>query len=380
MTSKVVHKEKLDAENHALTKAFASFYEDNDHFFSEEDKKVAQKYFNGIGENLSLESLLERQRKCVAMCEKSINFAHEQRKEFFALLGSLPISFERKKLLRDQFLSGDFAVKTQVIDFLYQEERRIALKRAAQRMVIEALKQQFVSFFQNHASYFNDFDRDLAITYSFNSIENFRTHASREARLHMLIAMLPANLAYAKDLDEKYQILLNTKITKEQERESKLEKFRSSNFAQKSILLQTLSELTVIEEKKEEIKPVEKLEIVIPKEQPVIEVKATEEPKQKPELKEEIKKAGPTPGMCEIAIRIIKNDQGKKYKDDKEILEDIALQMKQRNVAGNFSEDNLKAMRNILPRLPEQYWGTDIAALWLKKELQGITVFHEYSN
>lgn len=408
-------------EQAILAETFLRFYQQNDQFFCAQDKDTAKNYFNGEGENLSAEKLLERQRQCIAMCERSLHFASKQRKYFFDLLGSMPIAFDKKKTLRTQFLNGDFQVKTQLIEHLLQEEKRIATKREAQRSVIEALKNQFIAFYANNSLYFNEYDRESAIHYALSSIGNFKTHMGRFARLQMLLAMLPANLAYARELDEKYQSFLKQKIPEEQEREQMLERFRSGNFAHKNELLKSLLELVVIEKKKEDPEASEKKALLqkykelhaefpsdmLPENFGVLSLseqrstlrkkqeESTREQAFRKEKKEEMKedprgpsstsnektsKELPENSVCSIAIRIIQNNRGKKYHDDKEVIKDIETEMKQDNISGSFSEENLKAMRSILPRLPQQYWGTVSAAAWVKKEMQSITVVHEYTT
>ncbi|OGC82160.1 MAG: hypothetical protein A2V81_01515 [Candidatus Abawacabacteria bacterium RBG_16_42_10] len=420
MKGKLERNRDITQEQAILAKTFTRFYEKNDHFFSNQDKVVAKNYFHATGENISPEMLLERQKKCIEICERAVNFAARQRKEFFGLLRSLPIAFDRKDILRTQFLNGDFQVKAQLVEYLHQEEKRITLKREAQKAVIESLKNQFTAFYGDNAIYFNEHDRELAITYVLTSINGFRTHIGRLGRLHMLLAMLPANLAYAKELDEKYQTLLLQKIPGDSERDRMLEKFRNGNFAHKNELLKTLGELVIVREKKEDpeislkatlLQKYKELHSEFPsgtnpenfsvlslteqkstlaqkqesniRERDLLQAKEKVTTESSPttaaRLEEKEKKSSPTHSMCEIAMRIIKNERGKKYHDDKEIIADIETQMKHGNISGTFSEANLIEMRRILPRLPEQYWGTSSAALWVKRELQNRSIVHEYN-
>ncbi len=426
MPPRLENTDHINQEQTALAENFIRFYEKNDHLFSHQDKDVAKSYFNAVGENLSGEKLLERQRQCISMCERAISFALNQRKAFFDLLRSLPIAFDRKDELRIAFINGDFQVKANLLEFLNQEERRITTKREAQQGVIEALKNQFIAFYANHANYFNEADRELAINYALGSINKFRTHVGRMARLQMLLTMLPSNLDYAQKLDEQYQSLLLKKIAEGESRDTLLAKFRDSNFVRKNELLKTLSELVVVEKKKdpemaEKAELLEKYRVLYnqfpndlePKNFSVLTLaeqkkillkkqesnaheeavlKATQKEKEKEQVTDNLSEAGkgeispvskqsaPANNICTIAIRIIQNHRGKKYNDDKEIIEDIESEMKQDNILGSFSQENLSAMRGILPRLPQQYWGTASAAAWIKKELQSVTIVQEYTS
>ncbi|MBI4836274.1 MAG: hypothetical protein HY817_03360 [Candidatus Abawacabacteria bacterium] len=247
---------------YSLRERLLAFYEqyhyhgnadDENQIFTSYDQQEALAYFDAAGENISHEELLQRRSRMIFMLEQTKAWAQGYKRKFLSRLYQLDIALDRKKELEKEFCSGSFRDKSRLFEFIVAEENRIERKKTQQMMERESYKSSFYAFFEANAEYFCPEDRISAWNNVVISLNSFQTHIGKMRRLRMLLAMLPANLEYARSLDNKYQQLLAHHIEDDERRGKCLEAFRKCTFEHKLKRIQELEKSPTTSEQQQKL-------------------------------------------------------------------------------------------------------------------------------
>ncbi len=247
---------------------FVRFYNKNRDLFTAKEEEEAFRYFDAEGEELTPEQLFTRREACLNNLNSAENYAkrtksreQELRKEVQSRLGALPIAFDTKKRLLDEFFSSDLRGKEDVLKAVQKEEARVADKRRTQHESIESKKTTYHDQLMSgeFQIYFSDADREFAWQSLLAVLASLRTNAARISRIQIFIDTLPGSLAYAKAQDEEYQKLLKKKILTAEKQKLLLTQFREQSCVIKSTLLKEIKDQEAEkEEQKTETNEVEK--------------------------------------------------------------------------------------------------------------------------
>ncbi len=243
---------------------FVSFYLKNDSLFTVREKAEAFKYFDAIGEEISDQELYERRQACLNNLNSAENYAEriknrEQnlRREVQSRLGALPIAFDTKKRLLDEFFTSDLQGKEKVLKAVEREETRVAEKRRLQNSSIESKKSEYRNKLEGSEFqiYFSNEDREFAWNSLLTILATLRTNASRISRIQIFIEMLPGSLAHAKAQDALYQTHLQQKILDPKKRTRMLAQFREQSCLVKTALIEEIENLAKEKEAQEDEPP-----------------------------------------------------------------------------------------------------------------------------
>lgn len=238
---------------------FVAFYQKNEELFSKRERAEAFKYFDAQGEEISDQELYERREACLNNLNSAENYAEriknrEQnlRKEVQSRLGALPIAFDTKKKLLDEFFTSDLHGKEAVLKAVEREETRVAEKRKLQNSSIESKKSDYRNKLESgeFQIYFSNEDREFAWQSLLAILATLRTNASRISRIQIFIEMLPGSLAHAKTQDALYQTHLQQKILDPKKRTRMLAQFREQSCLIKTTLLAEIEHLAKEKEEK----------------------------------------------------------------------------------------------------------------------------------
>jgi hypothetical protein len=243
--------EPLEALLQQQRDRFVRFYIKNSDLFTPREEAEAFRYFDAEGEELTPEQLYARREACLNNLNSAENYAkrtknreQELRKEVQSRLGALPIAFDTKKRLLDEFFSSDLRGKEDVLKAVQKEEARVAEKRRSQHESIESKKTAYHDQLMSgeFQIYFSDADREFAWQSLLAVVASLRTNAARISRIQIFIDTLPGSLAYAKAQDEEYQKLLKKKVLTAKKQKLLLTQFREQSCVIKSTLLKALQE------------------------------------------------------------------------------------------------------------------------------------------
>lgn len=253
--------EPLEALLQQQRDQFVRFYNKNRDLFTPREEAEAFRYFDAEGEELTPEQLYARREACLNNLNSAENYAkrtksreQELRKEVQSRLGALPIAFDTKKRLLDEFFSSDLRGKEDVLKAVQKEEARVAEKRRTQNASIESKKTTYHDQLMSgeFQIYFSDADREFAWQSLLAVLASLRTNAARISRIQIFIDTLPGSLAYAKVQDEEYQKLLKKKIRTAEKQKLLLTQFREQSCVIKSTLLKALQEQEAEQETEKE--------------------------------------------------------------------------------------------------------------------------------
>lgn len=249
---------------------FVSFYQKNTDLFSAREKAEAFKYFDAVGEEISDQALYIRREACLnnlnsaeSYAERIKNREQTLRKEVQSRLGALPIAFDTKKRLLDEFFTSDLQGKEKVLKAVEREETRVAEKRRLQNSSIEDKKSEYRSKLEasEFQIYFSTEDREFAWSSLLTILATLRTNASRISRIQIFIEMLPGSLAHAKAQDALYQTHLQQKIIDPKKRIRMLAQFRAQSCLVKTALIEEIENLAPeIQKATDEPKPLETID------------------------------------------------------------------------------------------------------------------------
>lgn len=238
---------------------FVDFYRKNQALFSAREKEEAFRYFDAVDEQLSETELFQRREACLNNLLSAENYAQkvknreqELRKEVQKRLGSLPIAFDTKKKLLDEFFASDLLGKEKVLQAVEKEEIRVAQKRKVQITTIEDKKDEYKSKLEESEFriYFSPEDRAFAWQSLLAVLQTLRTNTAQIKRIQIFIDMLPGSLAHAKAQDQAYQEELQKKVLDTRKRKQLLAQFREQSCIVKT---RFLAELQAQEAEKEEV-------------------------------------------------------------------------------------------------------------------------------
>lgn len=241
--------ELLDRQLEQQRAEFVRFYSKNRDLFTAREEAEAFKYFDAEGEELTPEQLFARREACLNNLNSAENYAQrtknreaELRKEVQSRLGALPIAFDTKKKLLEEFFSSNLQGKEDVLKAVQKEEARVAEKRRHQHNSIESKKSEYRDRLMNgeFQLYFSESDREFAWQSLLAVLASLRTNAARISRIQIFIDTLPNSLAYAKAQDQQYQDLLEEKIIDKNKRKLMLGRFREQSCLIKTTLLKDL--------------------------------------------------------------------------------------------------------------------------------------------
>lgn len=228
---------------------FVRFYSKNRDLFTAREEAEAFKYFDAEGEELTPAQLYARREACLNNLNSAENYAQrtknreaELRKEVQSRLGALPIAFDTKKKLLEEFFSSNLQGKEDVLRAVQKEEARVAEKRRHQHESIESKKSEYRDQLMGgeFQVYFSESDREFAWQSLLAVLASLRTNAARISRIQIFIDTLPNSLAYAKGQDQRYQALLKEKILDSGKQKLMLGRFREQSCLVKIALLKDL--------------------------------------------------------------------------------------------------------------------------------------------
>lgn len=228
---------------------FVRFYSKNRDLFTAREEAEAFKYFDAEGEELPPEQLFARREACLNNLNSAENYAQktknreaELRKEVQSRLGTLPIAFDTKKKLLEEFFSSNLQGKEDVLRAVQKEEARVAEKRRHQHESIEGKKTEYRTqlFGDEFQIYFSESDREFAWQSLLVVLASLRTNTARISRIQIFIDTLPNSLAYAKRQDQQYQDLLKEKILDASKQQLMLSRFREQSCLVKVALIKDL--------------------------------------------------------------------------------------------------------------------------------------------
>ncbi|MBP7056983.1 hypothetical protein KBB08_00655 [Candidatus Gracilibacteria bacterium] len=245
------HQQLAINSQSTLKAAFLSFYQANEHLFSQQEQAEALKYFDGEGENLAPIQLYERRVQCLKLCQSAKLFAEEKQRAAQAerdlqqlfqikILGE-DITNERKEALTIAFAEAKaLADKKAVLAQIEHEAAQARTLHRYEKEQVELYLHLFKQFYDQDECryYFNDTDRSLAWQSLVTSCEALDSMAQRLDRLKLLVTLLPSSLQWARQQYELYCKTLKKHGAMEEEMPKLLEQFRNLTFEEKHALIE----------------------------------------------------------------------------------------------------------------------------------------------
>lgn len=245
------HQQLAISSQSTLKAAFLSFYQANEHLFSQQERAEALKYFDGEGENLDPIQLYERRVQCLKLCQSAKLFAEEKQRAAHAerelqqlfqikILGE-DITNERKQALTIAFAEAKaLADKKAVLEQIEQEAAQARTLQRYEKEQVALYLHLFKQFYDQDECryYFNDADRSLAWQSLLTSCEALDSMAQKLDRLKLLVTLLPSSLHWARQQYELYRKTLKNHGDSEEETQKLLEQFRNLTFEEKHALIE----------------------------------------------------------------------------------------------------------------------------------------------